>query len=230
MGDTMKRTGPFLTLLAGLAVAAVLVVLNMNIKSDAAPAAQKPAGNNVAAETGPQDAPADVPPVAEEPKPPAAPLNVTWAGFVLGGKASVAIVAKDKQAIAYVCDGTKVEAWLKGTATDGELNLTGGKDATLTGTFGNGRAKGTVVVGAKEWTFDVGSVKKPSGLYRATANVRNARVVGGWIVLADGTQVGVLTRSGAPQAAPRIDLNTGRTTVDGATITAGAVDPDSAGF
>ena len=72
-------------------------------------------------------------------------VTATWAGDVDGGKATIAISAKDGVAIAYVCDGNRVEAWLQGTAADGKLDLTG-KKAKLTGTFANGRATGTVNV------------------------------------------------------------------------------------
>ena len=64
------------------------------------------------------------------------------------------------------------------------------------------------------------AVAKPSGLYRATATVRNAKVVGGWIVLPDGSQVGVVTVDDVPQPAPAIDPGTGAVTVDGAALTA----------
>jgi hypothetical protein len=223
----MRSKGPFLTLLAGLAVAAVLILVNMNVGGTDT-AAQKPAGNNAAAPAPAEKPGAAAPETPEEPdKPdkPAAPLNVTWAGEVKGGGATVAIVAKDDKAIAYVCDGKRTEAWLKGSAVDGKLDLTGGKNTTLLGTFGDGRAKGTVYAAGKKWTFDVGTVKKPSGLYRATEDVRGARVDGGWIVLADGTQVGVATVDGEPAPAPRLDLDAGTATVEGRRVTANPAEP-----
>ncbi|HEU4426525.1 MAG TPA: hypothetical protein VFR67_28645 [Pilimelia sp.] len=223
----MKRKGPFLTLLAGVAVAAVLFVLNSNLKTDKAEAAQKPAANGTAATTAPPAPPPapEAPPPAPPPAPPAAALNATWAGKTADRKVTVAIVAKGNQAIAYACDGRKLEVWLKGTAADGKLSLTGAKNTSLTGTYGNGRAKGTLVAAGKRWAFDVGAVAKPSGLYRATERVRNARIEGGWIVLADGTQVGVLSVDGVPQAAPALDLGSGSVTVGGTSITANQVDP-----
>ena len=49
---------------------------------------------------------------------PAAPTGpqVTYAGKVGGGRASIAIAVKDGKAIAYLCDGQTAEAWLQGTA------------------------------------------------------------------------------------------------------------------
>ena len=226
----MKRITPLLTLLTGLALGAVLLGMSMAATPTAAP----PQGAQVAA-TSPQDPAAGAArpapttpqtgPTASEPPPapdtgaPPAKVNATWAGTVDGGRASIAIAAKDGVAIAYLCDGDRVEAWLRGTARAGTLDLTGKGGAELTGTFGNGKASGVVLTAGKRWTFTAPGVKAPSGLYRATAQVRNASVVGGWIVLADGTQVGVLSTDGAPAPAPPLDLTTGTTTVDGTTIT-----------
>ena len=222
--------GPFLTLFAGVAVAAVLFVLNSNLKTDnAAAAAPNPAGNEAPAAppAAPPAPPAAEPNPAPPPAPPAAALNVTWAGKTADRKVTVAIVAKGNQAIAYACDGRKLEAWLKGTAADGKLSLTGERNASLTGTFGNGRAKGTLAAEGKKWTFDIGTAKEPSGLYRTAAKVRSARIVGSWIVLADGTQVGVVLVDGVPQAAPPLNLATGSTTVGGTRVTASEVNPAS---
>ena len=55
--------------------------------------------------------------------------------------------------------------------------------------------------------------------------MRGAEVDGGWIVLPDGRQVGILKREGKPSAAPRIDPGTGAVTVDGRQLTARPVTP-----
>jgi hypothetical protein len=248
-----------ITLLAGLALAGVLITLSMNAtrKADlAAGAANAPAAQNGGAasdvspenpadEEAPDDAqPDDAQPDDATPPPeagdadedadaapaePAARQNVTWAGRMKGGDATIAITAKGDKAIAYVCDGEDIEAWLQGTAVDGELDLAAAAKsktkAKLTGTFGNGRAKGSVTVDGTKFTFDVGTVKKPSGLYRATTDVRGARLDGGWIVLADGTQVGLATFAGSPVPVGRLDLNSRTTTIFGERITASPVTP-----
>ncbi len=234
----MKRITPLLTLLTGLVLGAVLLGMSMTATPAAAPpqgaqvAATSPQGPAAgaarpapstpaagAADSGAPAAPDNGVPDAPDANAPEAKANATWAGTVDGGKASIAIAAKDGVAIAYLCDGNRVEAWLRGTAQAGTLDLTGKGGDELTGTFGNGKASGVVVTAGKRWTFTAPGVKAPSGLYRATAQVRNASVVGGWIVLADGTQVGVLSTDGAPAPAPPLDLTTGTTTVDGTTIT-----------
>jgi serine/threonine-protein kinase len=168
---------------------------------------------------------------ADQPAPaaPANNLNITFAGRVKGGKATVAITAKGDQAIAYVCDGKNIESWLQGSAADGKLDLSS-KDSTdaLTGTFTKGRAKGTITVGDQQFTFDVAKATKPSGFYRTAADVRGARVVGGWIVLADGTQVGLASFAGTSVPAPRLDVQSGRATVFGADLTASPANPGDA--
>jgi serine/threonine-protein kinase len=121
--------------------------------------------------------------------------------------------------VAYVCDGNRVEGWLRGTAADGELSLSGEDGDRLTGTFGNGRAEGSVSVGRWTWTFDVKTVTKPSGLYRATANVRNAEVVGGWIVV-DGRQVGSVDGPDGTRSAPELSIPTLTATWDGVPLVA----------
>ena len=149
---------------------------------------------------------------------------VTYAGSVNGNPATLAIVVKDGRAVAYLCDGKSAEAWLQGSATGGTLELDGPGAASLTGSYGNGVANGTVRATGKEWTFSVKTVAPPSGLYRATANVRNAQLVGGWIILDNGQQVGLVKLGDSTIPAPPLDTATKTATVDGATVTVAALD------
>ena len=215
----MKRTAPLLTLLAGLGVGAVLFVAD-TIVSQPGTAPPKAATSVEAAAT--RAAPASATPSEATTAPPAAvvkKITATWAGKVDNGKASIAIAAKQGAAVAYLCDGNRVEGWLRGTAADGELSLSGEDGDRLTGTFGNGRAEGSVSVGRWTWTFDVKTVTRPSGLYRATANVRNAEVVGGWIVV-DGRQVGSVDGPDGAQAAPELSIRSLTATWDGVPLVA----------
>ncbi|MEV4536025.1 hypothetical protein AB0J82_19600 [Asanoa sp. NPDC049518] len=215
----MKRLGTVVTLVVGLAAGGGLFAAN-NALTVVAP---KPAsaGENKAAPAAPT-------PTAEAPGAPAVTppparaqaqekITVTWGGSVRGGDASIAITVKDGVAIAYLCDGDKVEAWFQGTAVDERLALAG-DEGKITGSFDEKRAKGTVTAGRATFTFDIGAVRKPSGLYRATAQVRNAKVRGGWIVV-EGRQVGILEVDGVARPAPALDLTTGTVTVDGEQVT-----------
>jgi hypothetical protein len=142
------------------------------------------------------------------------PVKATYAGRVGGGGGSVAVSIHGNQVIAYVCNGSTVEAWLKGTANGGKLNMTGKNRARLTANYASGKITGDVVAHGTDYSFSVPVVNKPSGLYQATAVVRGAKVKAGWIVLPDGSQVGSFeadASSGAPSAveAPMLDLATG---------------------
>lgn len=218
----MKLKGPYLTLVGGLAVAGVLLALSTNaVRKDEDLVA------NAGAVTGTAEAadPATSAPAA--PKPKKTTPTGTYAGSVKGGGASVAIAVKGKTAIAYVCDGTKVEAWMQGSAADASsLSLTGKSGAKLTAKYSDGRLSGTIRTAGKKWNFGVKTVKAPSGLYRAARNVRTAKVVGGWIVF-EGKQVGMLDTSGVETAAPPIDLATGTVTIDGTAVKAAPVDGSS---
>src|SRR5207244_5256160 len=105
------------------------------------------------------------------------------------------------QAIAYVCNGSVIEAWLKGTAVGGRLIMTGKNRARLSAAYDFKKAAGDVVAHGTDYRFSVLVVHKPSGLYESIAVVRGAKIKAGWIVLPDGRQVGSL-ESNADAALP----------------------------
>jgi hypothetical protein len=218
-----KPRGPVITLFVGLATAIVLFVLGTNA------ATEELNSRNTSAAVAP---PATTPPAPPATTAPAAPakIRIAYAGRVDGGAASIAIALRDGAAIAYLCDGRRVEEWMIGTAADGKLSLSG-DDAVLTGSYDKDSASGTVTAGNKNWTLDIPVAKKPTGLYRSTADIRNARVVTGWIVLANGEQVGVSNTGGKLAPAPPLRLPSGSATVNGSRVTADAIDGASgAGF
>ncbi len=130
------------------------------------------------------------------------PKRADYAGVAQGNGGLVALSIKNGKAVAYFCDG-RVESWLKGTAEDNTVTLTG-KGSLITAALGDGRARGRLQVGKVKWRFTAPLVKKPSGLYRATAVVRGAKVVGGWIVLPDGRQIGLVNVDDSPYPAPKL--------------------------
>ena len=216
----MKIKTPYITLLTGAALGAVLLVASMlaTPKAPASPvAAATPAP---AAASAAQPSPASATPTATAVA--NVPARANYAGEVNGGGASVAISIHHGQAIAYVCNGSVIEAWLKGTAAGGHLTMTGKGRARLSATYRSKRAVGHVVAHGIRYTFSAPAVHKPSGLYRAIAIVRGAKIKAGWIVLPDGTQVGSLepnADAAAPSAtrAPMLDVATG-TAQDGGTV------------
>ncbi|TDB74042.1 hypothetical protein [Micromonospora sp. KC723] len=242
----MKRITPLLTLLTGTGMAAVLFAMSAQAapstadpQPEAAPAATAEAAPE--ATPGEQSVPAQPSeqrgqqgtPTTSPPSPRAGEkveakrVTTNWTGRLDAGRATIAITASGGEAAAYVCDGKKLEIWLRGTAADGRLSLTGKKDATLTGTIDGRTAAGEVVVGGKRWSFTatVDTSARPV-LFRATAAQRRAGVDGGWIMLPDGGQIGVLTRDGTPVPAPPLDPAFGTTIIDGLTVRAEPVSTD----
>ncbi|PZG03601.1 hypothetical protein C1I95_33730 [Micromonospora craterilacus] len=163
-------------------------------------------------------------------------VEQNWIGELENG-ATIAITVKGGKAEAYVCDGRSVELWLSGTVKDGKIELTG-KDAKLTGIIRGDRASGEMVIGVRRWKFtarpddkvvDEAVAKSGSGtapaIYRATDEVRKAGIDGGWIMLPDGTQIGIVTWNGKPIPAPPLDPAFYSTMVNGVTVTAEPVIP-----
>lgn len=222
----MKRPGPLLTLLAGLLLAVFMLTLNATTGTKNASSSSPEATPSATPQASPPPTSA---PSSSSPPPPSksAPPNADYAGRTDDNSSAVAVSLRGGKAIAYFCDGRSKESWLKGDVEDdGTMKLTGKHGATLNGMLKDGRSiRGTVDLGGQRYAFTADKAVKPSGLYRATATVRGAKLDGGWIVLPGGKQVGILDRDGKPAAAPTIDPRTGTVTVDGQTLTASPVTP-----
>ncbi|AEB45592.1 MULTISPECIES: hypothetical protein [Micromonospora] len=163
-------------------------------------------------------------------------VEQNWIGQLENG-ATIAITVSGGKAEAYVCDGRSMEVWLSGTVRDGKIELTG-KDAKLTGIIRGDSASGEMIVGVRRWKFtarpdsetvDEAETKSGAGtdpaIYRATDEVRKAGIDGGWIMLPDGTQIGIVTWNGKPIPAPPLDPAFNSTVVNGVTIVAEPVIP-----
>lgn len=212
----MTRKGPLITLLGGGALAAVLLAASINaatggnddgdLVAGEVPATDAP--EETAEPTAPPEDEAEADPV-EEPEP------ITYVGYVDGGGASVAIIVTEDEATAYVCDGNTIEAWLSGPAVNGELVLEA-DNGELIGSYDDARATGQTTVDDQVWTFKVEKVDAPEGLYQfASTVVGGAEVEGAWIILPDGTQIGVATVDGEPGPAPELQLDTGEVLLGG---------------
>jgi hypothetical protein len=222
----MRRNTPLITLLTGAALGVVLLIASMLAPRSKAPASYAAANTPTPASTSAAAVQSSSPAASPPPTAPAspnAPSTADYAGRVKGdAHASVAISIHGTRAIAYACNGSAVEAWLQGTAVGGRLVMTGKNGAVLTANYDSRRAYGNVSADGITYAFSVYTVKKPSGLYRATAEVRGATIKAGWIVLPDGTQVGSLESNAdaaAPSAtaAPPLDVAAG-TAQDGSTV------------
>jgi len=249
----MKIKTPIITLLVGVALAVVLLIGSMSAVSakkaalaaasasaaaSAAPAVTTSSSASGAAASASQSASATASAAASASASGSfvIPPHANYDGEVQGNLGAVALVVHDTFAIAYFCNGKTIEAWFSGTPDNGKLNMTGkgaaSAGATLTANYALGHARGTVVVKGVSYVFSIIAVHKPSGLFQSIANVRGATVKAGWIVLANGTEVGSLNpdvnaANPVSQAAPKLDLSTLTADDGGTTITATPIDAET---
>lgn len=187
-------------------------------------------GPGVAATTAP--ATTNAPPASEAPAPTSAPTTppattptqqivAVYTGRTTGREATLAIAVKGGRAAAYVCDGRRVEAWLTGTHTAGRLALRSKAGDQLAGTVAADAVTGTVTVRGRQWSFTIEKAAPPAGLYRSKTSSNTI----GWIVLPDGSQVGI-DNDGTPAPAPPLDPASGTATVGGTAVTATSITGD----
>jgi hypothetical protein len=148
--------------------------------------------------------------------------RVVYAGRTDDGAAAIAVAVLGNQAAAYVCDGRSVEEWFRGTVEGGKISLKSKSGATLQAELDGDHLKGTVQIGNDKLKFEINEAKKPAGLYRAQGSGTTI----GWIVLEDGSQVGVQTTGAETKAAPQLDPENPQVMVDGETLDAAPVNGD----
>src|SRR5215813_10267308 len=224
----MKRNTPLITLLVGAALGvAILVASMLATPSGAAPASYSAAAASAApvpssaapstpAPAESSEAPEQSPAAASSPAPTrTTPTRADFAGRVGGGGGSVAVAVHGDKAIAYVCNGSTVEGWMRGKVENGKLTLTGKNKTKLTASIHTGTVTGDVEAHGTDYSFSVSTVSKSSGkssgLYQATAVVQGKTIKAGWIVQDDGTQIGALEidESGKTAVtAPKLDVAT----------------------
>src|SRR3984957_651575 len=228
----MKIPTPIITLIVGVALAASLLISSMSAVSakKAALAASSANAGGSSAATASQPAATATASVKASPAPSAAtsgfviPPHANYAGEAQGDLGSVAV--------AYFCNGSTQEAWFKGAPHDGNLSMTGAGSAKLTMTYALGHARGTVTVDGISHVFSIIAVHKPSGLFESIAVVRGATIKAGWIVLANGTQVGSmepneLAANPTSQAAPKLDVSSLTAQYEGTTIAVTPIDGET---
>jgi hypothetical protein len=224
----MKKYAPLATLVSVVVLGAALLVVNMlgtptPPSQQAAAVRATPTAPAVAGPTAPAAAPSAPPaPTAEPP----VVAEKAYTGRSAGNEVTVAVAVKDGRAVAYVCDGKKVEAWMEGTLAGDALSLTG-KTSSISGTVDDKASFGTVVVDGKEWPFSARGVAAPAGLYEGRGVLRGVATRVGWIVDGDGGVTGVVNRDGRRSAAPAIDPDAlDAVRIDGAPVTVKAIAGD----
>jgi serine/threonine-protein kinase len=166
-------------------------------------------------------------PAEAAPSPTAEPAaaQAVYAGRTGGREATVAVAVNGDRAAAYLCDGSSVETWLQGSVTGDQVVLTGRDTAALIGTVSGATLSGTVVTSTGQaWLFSADEARPPAGIYEARTTIDGLATRIGWVVLPDGTQVGIQNVDGDRSPAPALDLEDTTFTLDGAAQEATPVD------
>ncbi len=227
----MARYAPLITLGAVAALAGGLLLVN-NVNTTVGGPPVPAAGSAVAAppaaqpDLGQAAAPAEPGSPAAPPAAPALPAEAAYTGRSAGNEVTVAIAVKDGRAVGYVCDGEEIEAWLEGTVTGSDLNLSGADGGNvLTATATDKAVLGTVTVAGEERPFAAEGVAAPAGLYEGSATVRGALTRIGWIVDEEGDVTGVANSRGTRRPAPALDpADPTAATIDGVPVTVTPLD------
>jgi hypothetical protein len=223
----MKKYGPLATLVSVALLGAVLLVANMTSTPAASPAAVPAASAASAAAAPSAVAPA---PTGDAPKAAAAAPVVAekaYTGRSAGNEVTVAIAVKDGKAVAYACDGKKIEAWMEGTLAGDRLTLQG-KTGSLTATTSEKATLGSITVDGKEWPFSAKGVQAPAGLYQGRGILKGVAARVGWIVEENGKVTGTANLGGQRETAPPIDpAAPAAITVDGNVISVTPVGGDA---
>jgi hypothetical protein len=227
----VKHRSPLVTLAAVALAFAIMFTVNM---------LSGPPASSSTGTAGPSTAPATATASTSSPQPtetaaatPSAspsesaedsrfPEKVVYAGRTDDGPAAIAVAVLGDKAAAYFCDGRNVEAWFRGTVDGGDISLKSKSGATLQAELDGDHIKGTVKIENDTLRFEINEAKKPAGLYRA----RGSETTIGWIVLEDGSQVGVQTSGGDSSAAPELNPENPQVTAGGESLDAAPVNGD----
>ncbi|HEY7487764.1 MAG TPA: hypothetical protein VH912_25150 [Streptosporangiaceae bacterium] len=156
---------------------------------------------------------ADRSPPRSEPSQAAAARFNGYDGLVRETGDYLAFAVLDGRARGFYCDSLD-EAWFEGEVKDGVVTLLNPGNKKRIGFFNTLEGVGSFWSGGRLLTFQAAPVDKSAGLYRAQSP--NGQLVGGWVVLPNGDQVGAVTNNGVNQPAPRIKPGTQRTvTING---------------
>jgi hypothetical protein len=211
----MSTRGPLITLGSVVVLAVALLWVNA-LAGPTTPTSSSSLG--APASTGPSS-PSPAPPAEAAPSPTAEPAAVqaVYSGKTGGGEATVAVAVNGDRAAAYLCDGTRIETWLQGSVTGDQVVLTGRDTAALIGTVSGTTLSGTVVTSTGQaWLFSAEEARPPAGIYEARTTIDGLATRIGWVVLPDGTQVGIQNVDGDRSPAPALDLEDTTVTLDGA--------------
>ncbi|TDW92156.1 hypothetical protein [Kribbella sp. VKM Ac-2566] len=222
----MGRRSPLVTLAATAVGLVVLLAVNSTVTGNtdltqtggATPTPTATTTTPAATPSTTPSTPSTTPP--QTATPPTQPTAV-YVGRTTGREATVAIAVKNGRAVAYVCDGRRLEAWLTGPFRDNQVVLRSRTGERLVAAIGAKSATGSLTLHGRTLRFAISVAGPPAGLYRSASKSRTI----GWIVLPDGSQVGV-DNDGTPAPAPRLDPERGVASVGGVRVTAQPITGD----
>ncbi|TDO44836.1 hypothetical protein EV651_13120 [Kribbella sp. VKM Ac-2571] len=227
----MGRRSPLVTLAATAVGLVVLLTVNSTVNSTGnGNTYPTHTGGSTPTPTATTPAPATVPTVTPSATPSATPATTpatpnrptaVYAGKTTEREATVAIAVKNGRAVAYVCDGRRLEAWLTGTFRDNQVAVRSRTGERLIAAVAAKSATGFLTLRGRTLRFAINVAGPPAGLYRSASKSRTI----GWIVLPDGSQVGV-DNDGTPAPAPRLDPARGVASVGGVRVTAQSITGD----
>ena len=132
---------------------------------------------------------------------------------------TLAVGVKGNRAAGYLCDGKKVEAWLEGDVKGNTLTLHGRDASTsVTATVDRAALHGNVTLGGATLPFSAQAATGQAGLYQSRRVLNGIATRIGWIVLPDGSQVGIRNNGGARTPAPTLDPTTAQARDDNGEI------------
>lgn len=225
----MKHRSPLLTLAAVAVAFVIMFAVNMlasppgssstGTPTPAAPATASASPGSQGTETAVASPTPSATKSAEDSK---FPQKVVYAGRADEGAGAIAVAVLGTQAAAYFCDGRSVESWFRGSVTGSDMSLKSKDGATLQASLDGDHLKGSLRIKNERVRFEINEAKKPAGLYRA----RGSKTTIGWIVLEDGSEVGLKTTGQDSSPAPELDPENPQVTVDGQELDAAPVNGD----
>jgi hypothetical protein len=216
----VKHRSPLFTLAAVAVAFAIMFIVNM-VAGPPGNSSTGTAGPSAAQATASASSASSQPTETEvaSPSPSASksiedskfPEKVVYAGRTRVGSAAIAVAVLGDQAAAYFCDGRAVESWFRGRVEGEKISLKSKGGATLQARLDGDHVKGAVEIKNDTLRFEINEAEKPAGLYQA----RSSKTTIGWIVLEDGSQVGIQTTGADSSAAPQLNPENPQVAVDG---------------
>ena len=227
----MKHRSPLVTLAAVAVAFAIMFIVNM-LSGEPGNSSTETSGPSASPATASASSPPSQPTETTVASPSLSaseriedskfPHKVVYTGRTRDSSAAIAVAVLGDQAAAYFCDGRNVESWFSGMVGGENLSLKSKGGATLQARLDGDHVKGSVQVKSDTLRFEINEAEKPAGLYRA----RGSKTTISWIVLEDGSEVGIQTTDSGSTPAPELNPQNPQVPVDGENLDVKAINGD----